>query len=43
MHTALAQKSILLGNSFAQRPPGKSGKLDVDGRADWDIADECAD
>jgi hypothetical protein len=43
MHTALACKSISLGNLFSQRPPGKSGKLDVNGRADWDTADACAD
>ena len=43
MHTALACKSIRPGNSFVQRLLGKSGKLDVDGRADWDTADERAD
>jgi hypothetical protein len=42
MHSALARKSIRLGNSFAQQLLGKSGKIDVDGRADCDTADECA-
>jgi hypothetical protein len=42
MRNALARKSIRLGNSFAQQLAGKSGKIDVDGRADWDTVNECA-
>ena len=34
MYTALARKSIRLGNSLAQELPGDSDKTDVDGFAD---------
>ena len=40
MHTALARKSIRLGNSFAQALPANSGQINVDGWANRDTATE---
>ena len=38
MHTALARKSIHLGNSFAQALLANSGQINVDGWANRDTA-----
>jgi len=40
MHTALARKSIRLGNSFAQGLPANSGQVNFDGWANRDTATE---
>ena len=41
MLTALARKSIRLGNSLAQQLPGNFDKIDVAGFADHVTANEC--